>query len=73
MLTLLWIVIGVAVVFGLIALLASNKSDPKERAAEAAAAAAGGAMMAGGCVFQLIILGVLAFIGLAILGFIFGK
>ena len=73
MITILGIIIAVGIVFGLVALLASNKSDPKERAAEAAGAAAGGAMMAGGCVLQLIILGVLAFIGLVILGFIFGR
>ena len=69
--TILLVILGIGAVFGVIAFLASNKGDPKERAVEAAGAAAGGAMMAGGCVFQLIIAGLMALAGLWLLGKIF--
>ena len=50
----LYIIIGLPVVFGIIAFILSNRSSPKDRAAEAAGAAAGGAMMGLGCVFYMV-------------------
>jgi hypothetical protein len=62
--TIIYIILGVAAVFGIVAFIFSNSGDPKERASEAAGAAAGGAMMAGSCLFQAAILA-----GMVILGF----
>lgn len=71
--TVLIIIAVVAVVFGVGAYVSSEKGDPKERAADAAGAAAGGAIFAGSCLFQLAILGVMALVGLWVLGLIFGR
>ena len=70
--TLLIIILVIGGIFGLIALFASHKSDPKERAADAAGAALGGAMMTAGCIFQLILAGLGALIGIWLLAKIFG-
>lgn len=66
------IIVIAALIFGIVSLVSSNEGDPKDRAAEAAGAAAGGAMMAGSCLLQLIIMGLMALVGLWILGLIFG-
>ncbi len=70
--TIITIVAVIAGLFGLGAFISSNKSSPKDRAAEAAGAAAGGAMFAGGCLFQLLIAGLMALGGLWLLSKIFG-
>lgn len=49
-----WIILGVAALFGIGAYILSDKGDPKERATEAVGAAAGGAMMSVGCLLQMI-------------------
>jgi uncharacterized membrane protein YuzA (DUF378 family) len=67
----IYIILGVAAVFGIIAYASSNSGNPKDRAAEAAGAAAGGAMMAGGCLFQLIIAGLVALAGIWLIAKIF--
>ena len=73
MTTILWIIGGLAVLFGVITLLSSNKSDPKERASEALGAAAGGAAMGVGCILQLIIPALMLLAGLWLLAKIFGN
>ena len=55
MMTIVWIIVGLAAIFGIGAFIFSDKGDPKERAAEAAGAAAGGAMMGVGCLVQLLL------------------
>ena len=70
--TIILIILGFGVVCGFLAMVASNKSNPKERAAEAAGAALGGAASAAGCVFQLVLCGIAAIVGIAILSFLFG-
>ena len=50
MATIFWIIIGIAALCFVVALLASNKSDPKERAGEALGAAAAGASVDLGCI-----------------------
>lgn len=72
MLTVISIVLIVALIFGVGAYIFSNEGEPKNRAADAAGAAAGGAMMAGSCLIQLIVLGIMALIGLWLLGAISG-
>lgn len=50
-----WIFLGICVAAGIGAMIFSDKSDPKERAAEAAMAA-GGTFLAGiGCVLQFVL------------------
>ncbi len=73
MTTILWIIGGLAVLFGVIALFASDKSDPKERASEALGAAAGGAAVGVGCILQLLIPAVILLAGLWLLSQIFGN
>lgn len=68
----LYIVLGFAAVFGLYALFSSDKSNPKERAAEAGAAALGGAAAAMGCIIQLILPVILLLIGIWLFAKIFG-
>lgn len=53
--TIVWIIVGLAAVFGIIAFICSDKGNPKERASEAVGAAAGGAMLGVGCLVQLVI------------------
>ena len=72
MMTIVWIIVGFAAVFGIIALIGSDKASPKDRASEAAAAAAGGAMFGASCLVQLIIPAVMLLIGLWLLSKIFG-
>jgi hypothetical protein len=67
----LYIILGAAALFGIIAFIFSNSGSPKDRAAEAAGAAVGGAMLAGGCLFQLIIAGLFALAGIWLLAKIF--
>lgn len=68
----LWIVGGLAALFGLITLFSSNKADPKERATEALGAAAAGGAVGVGCILQLIIPAVILLAGLWLLFKIFG-
>jgi hypothetical protein len=70
--TILWIIGGAAVLFGLGAFIFSESSNPKDRATEAAGAAAGGAAVAFGCLLQLIIPALMLLAGLWLLGKIFG-
>lgn len=55
MMTLVWIILGVAVVAGLFVLFTSNKSDPADRAKDAATAAGVGAAYTAGCFLQMIL------------------
>lgn len=70
--TIIGIIVVVGLIFGIGAFILSNEGDPKDRAAEAAGAAAGGAAMTAGCLFQLIIYGLMALAGLWVLSLIFG-
>jgi zinc transporter ZupT len=67
----LYIILGAALFFGIGAYVFSNSGSPKERAAEAAGAAAGGAMMAGSCLFQILVMGIVALAGIWLLTKIF--
>jgi len=67
-----WIIGGLAVLFGVFALVSSDKADPKERATEALGAAAGGAAVGFGCIIQILIPAVLLLAGLWLLSKIFG-
>lgn len=71
MLTIFLILAGIAGVFGLVTLIFSNSPDPKERASNAAGAAVGGAMMGVSCIFQLMLYGLSALVGLWLLSLIF--
>ena len=73
MTTILWIIGGLAVLFGVITLFSSDKANPKERASEALGAAAGGAAMGVGCILQLIIPALMLLAGLWLLAKIFGN
>jgi len=68
MTTILFVIVGVAVLVGLGAMIFSDKSDPAERAKEGAAAAAGGAMATVGCLIQCVFAAIPVVIGLLIIG-----
>ena len=70
--TILWIIGGAAVLFGLLTFIFSDSSNPKDRATEAAGAAGAGAIGAIGCLLQLIIPAIMLLVGLWLLGKIFG-
>ena len=72
MITVVYIIVGFAAVFGIIAFIGSNKGDPKERATEAASAAAGGAMIGVSCLLQLLIPVIMLLIGIWLFAKIFG-
>jgi uncharacterized membrane protein YuzA (DUF378 family) len=73
MMTIVWIIVGFAAVFGIIAFIGSDKGSPKDRASEAAGAAAGGAMFGVSCLLQLIIPAIMLLIGLWLISKIFGN
>jgi hypothetical protein len=62
--TIVTIIVIVGVGFGILAFIFSDEKNPKDRATNAAAVAGGGAMFAGGCLVQLIIIGLMALAGL---------
>ena len=68
----LGIIFGVAVISGIVALLVSKKSDPKERATEAAMMAGAGGLTALGCLLQLILPALMLLFSLWLLGKILG-
>ena len=70
--TLLTIALVFAGICGFIALLASDKGDPKERAAEAAGAALGGFFATAGCMLKLFIMGGMLVLALWVFAKIFG-
>lgn len=70
--TIVIIIIVVAALFGIGAFIFSDKGSPKDRATDAAGAAAGGAFFAGSCLFQLVIMALMALAGLWVLRLIFG-
>lgn len=72
MMTIVWIIIGFAAVFGIIAFIISDKGSPKDRASEAAGAAASGAVFGGYCLLQLIVPVIMFLIGIWLLSKIFG-
>jgi len=61
-------VLAIGAIYGIITLILSRKSDPKERVKEAAGAAAGGTMMSAGCLIQMIMSAIPVLIGLFLIG-----
>ena len=72
MMTVVWIIVGFAAVFGIVTFIGSSKGNPKERATEAAGAAAAGAMFGGYCLLELLIPVIMLLIGIWLFGKIFG-